>query len=219
MSNLYRHADAGLKRIYKIIEHVFQNSALATWDELNVFRKSEEIYTQIDEFARQQFQEIAEKAYEDAKKEILAVLPEKKDKLIGLGALFLGAILASYSGKTKYRYDREWERKKDRLAESVMAVVQASASAKVINSNELREELGRAMRLMQGQVREMADTMTDEARNEAFEQAGIDKVQWHTQKDSKVCKECQERDEKIYDIYSVPDKHHRCRCYLTAVIQ
>lgn len=219
-SNLYRHADAGIKRMYRYIEQCFQQKAVtAVWDELNVFRQAEELFTQIDTFVRTQFEEIAEKAYRDAEEEIIEEAPEKKSSLIGLGSLFILGVLASYSNKTRYRYDREWERKKDRLAESVMSVIQTSAQARVTNSNELREVLQRSLRLVQAQVREMADTMTDEARNEAFEQAGIERVMWNTQRDGKVCTECHERDREIYTLATIPPKHPHCRCYLTAVIR
>lgn len=221
MSNLYRHADQALKLMYQFIEQEFQRTAsTARWDELNVMRTTDELFKQIDTYVQWQLRQIAQKAYEDAKREIIAVLPEKEQNMPGIAtAFFVMAVLRSYNGKTQYRYDREWERKRDRLAESVMAVIQQNELAKLVNSNEVREALQRSMRLMQGQVREMADTMTDEARNEAFKQAGIDEVMWHDQNDSKVCKECRERDGQIYSIYNVPSKHPHCRCWLSAVIR
>lgn len=218
MSGIYRHADQGLKRLYRYVESQFQNTALtAQWDELNVLRTVSDLYQRIDDFSRGEYLSIARKAYADARDEILALLPEKEGSFTDLDMLFLINIYTRYDRKTEYRYDREWERKRDRLAESMMAVIQAQDAARISNTNEIRSALQRALNLMERQMRQMADTMTDEARNQAFADAGVDQVMWNSQHDNKVCAECDERDGQIYSIYAVPSKHRGCRCYLTPV--
>ena len=216
MSGIYRHADQGLKRLYRYVESQFQNTALtAQWDELNVLRTVSDLYQRIDDFSREEYMTIARKAYADARDEILALLPEKEGSFTDLDTLFLINIYTRYDRKTEYRYDHEWERKRDRLAESMMAVIQAQDAAKISNTNEIRVALQRALNLMERQMRQMADTMTDEARNQAFADAGVDQVMWNTQRDAGVCPGCQARDGQIYPLYAVPGKHRGCRCYLT----
>lgn len=216
MSGIYRHADRGLKRLYREVESQFQFTALtAHWDELNVLRTVSDLYERIDDFTRKEYLNIARKAYADAQDEILALLPEKEGRFSDLDMLFLTNLYTRYDHKTEYRYDREWERKRDRLAESMMAVIQAQDAARISNTNEIRVALQRALNLMEKQMRQMADTVTDEARNRAFEDAGVDQVMWNSQHDNKVCSECDERDGQIYPIHAVPGKHRGCRCYLT----
>ena len=216
MSGIYRHADRGLKRLYQEVESQFQFTALtAYWDELNVIRTVSDLYERIDDFTREEYLNIARKAYADAQDEILALLPEKDGSFSDLDMLFLINLYTRYDRKTEYRYDREWERKRDRLAESMMAVIQAQDAVRISNTNEIRVALQRALNLMEKQMRQMADTVTDEARNRAFEDAGVDQVMWNSQHDNKVCSECDSRDGQIYPIYAVPGKHRGCRCYLT----
>lgn len=219
MSGIYRHADRGLKRLYKYVEAAFQNTALLTrWDELNVLRTVSDLYDRIDAFSREEYLAIAKRAYEDAKDEILAILPDREKRFTDVDMLFIVALFTRYDRVTEYRYDREWERKRDRLTESVLAVIQAQEMAGNHNTNEIRAALQRAVNLMERQMRQMADTVTDEARNQAFVDAGVDRVMWNTRHDERVCVECDERDGKVYPIYAVPSKHRRCRCYTTPVI-
>lgn len=209
MSAIYRHADDANKKLKRYIGIQFQRYALLTkWDSLNVMRTVREMYAGIDDTCRAEYLRVAKAAYADAAKEIKL---EKSDSKID--DLFIMAVLTMYSAKTEYRYDTEWERKAERLGESIIAV----SDGETPNTNEIRRVMARAMTLAQGQIREMADTVTDEARIRAFEAAGIGRVMWNTQRDGNVCRECAERDGMVYTIQNVPSKHHRCRCYMTAV--
>lgn len=219
MSAVYRHADKSLKRLYKLAEALFQRLAItARWDEINVISTVKAQYRELDGAATQEYEKIAQAAYEDAKAEIVKVLPEKESDLTGLRRLFVLALLSNYDAKTEYRYDSEWQRKSDRMAESLMAVTGADLNSPVLNTPAIRAALQRGLNLMNGQFRNMADTVTDEARIEAFAQAGIKEVVWHTQQDERVCEECRERDNHVYPLYGVPPKHRRCRCWLSARI-
>lgn len=212
MSKIYAAADKALQRLYKYVEARFQQIATTTsWDEMNVIQSVSEAYRDIDTMAQMEYLQVAREAYRRARKEVpegTADVPEEKDMTV-----FLLLLLAAYDEKTEYRYDREWERKRDRLAESILSL---PPNEQVVNGNALRQALQRGMNLMNGQLRNFADTVTDEARREAFRDLGIDKVMWHTQQDSRVCAECAERDGEVYPLYGVPPKHRRCRCWLTA---
>lgn len=209
MSNVYSQADKANKRIFRKIEAEFQRLAVLTsWDEINVTQTVKETYQRIDEFSREQFREIARSAYRAAKE-----TKEPEDNETFSPDVFILFLLAYYDEKTQYRYDREWERKRDRLTESLLAISQNGHQ--IVNSNEIRRALRRGLNLLENQVGEMTDTVTDEAREQAFVDDGVKKVVWNSQKDGGVCAICQERDGNVYPIGNVPTKHRHCRCYLT----
>ena len=185
----------------------------AKWDELNVISAVNDIYSDIEIQAEQQYLEIAQRAYKEASREIIAVVPEKKNRFTLPQMAFVLALLGSYDTKTEYVYRHEIDRKKGRLSESLIAINQGQD---VFNSNATRDAVRRAVVLMEGQLRNMTDTVTDEARRQAFADAGVDEVRWVTQHDEKVCKVCRPRDGVKYKIYEVPAKHRNCRCYLVA---
>ena len=213
---IYRHADKALKRLYRYLEAALQRLAsTASWDELNVIGAVKQVYNESEKRAFDEYLTVAEKAYADAGKEVLALLPNSKDRLKGITAMFIMALLLGYDPKTQYVYKHEVERKEARLSESLIAVNQ---HADMFNSQETRTALLRAIRLYERQMRNMADTVTDEARIQAFDDAGVEKVTWITQRDRKVCRICRERDGQQYSIRSVPEKHPNCRCFLIPVI-
>lgn len=206
MKTPYRHGDKALKRLYTLMEHEFQNfSTVLRFDEMNVMAVKKQVsrmYTRIQRVVKRELAEVAEKAYRDAEDEVKA--PHKDFS----GLVFLAALFGRYDPVTKYVYTREWVRKRDRLVESLMASR---------GRQEVRQALRRALDQMGLQVRQYTDNVTDEARFQVFGLAGIEKVMWNTQRDSRVCGVCEERDGEIYKIEDVPPKHYRCRCYLTAV--
>ena len=188
--------------------------SVARWDELNVLSVVNEIYSEVEEEAERQYLDIAQRAYKEASREIIAVFPEKKDRFKPLQMLFIAGLLGSYDTKTEYVYRHEVGRKKARLTESLIAINQGQD---ILNSQATREALRKAIGLMERQMRNMADTATDEARREAYSDAGMEKVMWITQGDEKVCKVCRPRDRVVYPVFDVPAKHPNCRCYLVAV--
>ena len=202
---IYRHADSALQVLYKIIGAEFQDMAVGLrFDELNTPKTKKavaEVYRRINVDVKREYRKIARKVYKDTETELGV---EHKDFT---AMAFVTGILTRADPITEYIYIHEWTRKRDRLVESLMAVR---------NRQELREALRMAMNLMANQVRQYADNITDDARLVVFETAGVKTVQWNTQRDRKVCPECQARDRQIYKINAIPDKHHRCRCYLTA---
>lgn len=114
--------------------------------------------------------------------------------------------LEYYDPVTKYVYENEVERKRDRLAEAVNA------------SREKSKEFVRGLGYWVQMTAHYADDVSDRATIKAFKDAGVKKVKWNTQPDDKVCEECDERDGVVYSIDNIPPKPHwGCRCYLTAV--
>lgn len=209
MSAVYAHADKALKRLYARAEAEFQNLAVtAKWDELRIvgtLQTVNALYERLNEACEDEYLFIAKHAYRDVRKETDTREPDE---------LFIFALISAYDQKMQYRYDREWQRKRDRLAESLIAVTQA-ADARLNNGNEVRQALKRALTLMEKQMQDMAETVTDEARIRAFDDMGIEKVKWNDMSDGKVCAQCAARDGQVYFLHDVPVKHRHCRCFLT----
>ena len=197
--------------MYNIMAAEFQREAArADWDELNVISKVDLLYDRIDQYLRPRYLRIARRAYREAWKEFV---PGQESDEERLDPVYVATLLDGYDKKTQYKYSSEWERKRDRLKEALLSMRDVSGRMSGGNSQEAREALRRSLDLLMRQVRQMADTMTDEARNQAFEDAGYDEVIWHIQEDTKVCKTCRARNGQAYPIDKLPAKHPNCRCW------
>ena len=85
--------------------------------------------------------------------------------------------------------------------------------------DSLSESFPSSMPLVEA-IRQYADNMVYFARLRAFEDAGIEYVRWVTQKDERVCHDCDDLDEEIFPIADAPAPlHPRCRCELHPVLQ
>lgn len=214
---IYRHADRELKRIFRRMGAEFQNYALrAAWDSMNVIAITTEVdkmYSTLNEYLIDRYLHIARKAYRDAWDELFPGQEPENE----LDIVYVAVLADRYDPKMEYQYSKEWIRKRDRLKEAIISVGQSSDALRVANTQRARQALARARNLLERQVLEMADTVTDESRNEAFRDAGIERVRWNTQQDAKVCRTCQERDGQVYDIDDLPPKHPYCRCWYSPV--
>lgn len=115
-------------------------------------------------------------------------------------------VLMAYEPVAKYVYTNEVERKRDRLAEAVIA------------SKTKAREFDRGLGYWVQMTAHFADCVSDAATLKAFGDAGVKEVRWNTQRDGRVCLECEARNGLVYKIDNVPPKPHwGCRCYLTAV--
>lgn len=203
----YRHADVALYALFAMMSREFQNlgSVLRTdMSEAEVRQLVKAMYKRMGSRVEHDYRAVAERVRADTEKEL--EVQQKKRWAVGA---FLLAILRAYDPVTKYVFTAEWGRKRERLIEGLMA----SEGSK----QQIRAELKRGLDVLSLQVRQYADNVTDMTRLEVFRIAGVPEVRWNTQHDEKVCAICAERDQEIYEIDSIPEKHYRCRCYLTAV--
>lgn len=114
-------------------------------------------------------------------------------------------LLEDYNPVTRYIYVNEVERKRSRFLEAIL-------------SGGGEEEKKRSMRLWSLQSTQYAVEVTDKAFIMKLKSEGVKKVVWITEKDDRVCKECSEKDGKVYEIDKIPPKPHiNCRCYWRAV--
>lgn len=167
------------------------------FDELNVIKTVKELYKDLENDNETAFFVLAVGCYNEATPHGTKP-PDKK---------WLKKILGGYDDVLLYIYLNEVERKEQRAAEAIN-----SAKNKA-------HEIKKAMSLWDRMTAQMCDIVTDNARLKAFRDAGVKKVQWHTQEDEKVCDKCNPLDGKIFDIDKAPPKAHpNCRCYYVPVI-
>lgn len=195
---MYKRTDRVIDYLLEEFIKLFNKAKVIThYDELNVISYSKELYTRIDELVKEAFLELAK----STAKEVVDVAEE----LITMEWLL--GILNEYNPLTKYRYETELERKRQRFAEAVIA------------SNENKEdEIEKALNYISRMVSQYALEVTDSALQVGYEQLGIKKVMWHTEEDDKVCEKCKKMNKKIYSIDKIPIKPHwNCRCYVLPV--
>lgn len=108
---------------------------------------------------------------------------------------------------THYIYDAEVYRKRDRTKEAINSETSVAEKQRVFD---------KAVRYWTQMTQQYADNVNDAATIQAFMDAGIDYVMWHTEEDDRVCDECEPLDRKIFAIDEVPGKPHwGCRCWIT----
>lgn len=187
---------------------MFDSLKLMKFDELNVLRSVKSVYERSVALAKKRYRMIAWNAYVEGY--ILAtnctrkVAEKKADESITED--FIIEMLDDYDPVTLYQFEPEAERKAQRLAEALLA------------SDMKSSEVDKALRYLTLQETHYADKSVVEGTLAAYKEAGIKKVRWLTQKDSKVCKDCRAKDGKVFPINSVPyPEHYHCRCDLEPV--
>lgn len=168
------------------------------FDELSVIEIMKTLYSDLAADNQRVFLELAQEQYSSSK--------PHGDKKPDMDWLLL--LMSDYDPVTKYVYQNEIDRKRDRTTEAVNA------------STAKATEFHRGLSYWAQMTSQYADIVTDKATVKAFEDAGVKKVRWNTQQDGHVCEVCKERDKKIYPIGKIPQKPHwGCRCWLTAVVE
>ena len=191
---MYEYTDKVIRYMWKRFLRLFnQFNGLTSFDELNVLQSSKSLYEELEKITEDGLLLIAKRAYSDNKGYVVDAF----------SIAWLLGWLNDYNPVTKYVYIHEIERKCARFAESILA-----------NDNRA-QEIEIALRYWSNMVTQYSIDITDKAVMQAYLDNAVEKVIWVTCKDERRCKECKERDNKVYDIAKVPPKPHlRCRCYL-----
>lgn len=204
----YAQADRTIARLNRYAIRKFEQCkrTIANFDELNVINRVTTLYRVLDAETRKELFNLFVVRYLEVMASIGKDEPDE-DTVDDLAELHITGILGEPDPVTKYTYDAEILRKRDRAIESIKAV-----SGKI----EKREELDKALRFFSQMMGQYADNVSEDANIQALKDAGVKRVVWHTQEDEKVCSECSPLDGKSFDIEKIPDKPHwRCRCYIT----
>lgn len=206
--NIYSGADNAIRTMNRQNLKLFGKLKLAHFDELNVIRQVNATYDESTQTAKQKYYEIAFDAYIGAMLE--AKFSNKEAMRLAEETIttdWILDMLEEVDPVTLYAFLTETERKKQRLIEALAVAHNRNA------------EIDKALKYWTKQIGQYAIDIVDEARIEAFRDAGIEEVMWHTEHDDSVCEICGPRDGKIYRIEDVPDKPHlNCRCWLTCVL-
>lgn len=208
----YRLADKAIatlnKRTILLFNRTKRSLLLSHFDELSVYSQMESLYKALNRENEEKFRDLCATRYREMYLYLKHSWP-KDDEVDDLVEIYLANLLAEPNEITRYAYDSEVLRKRDRAIEAInSAPTQA----------EKDYEFEKAMRYWSQQTGFYIDIIADDAALQAMKDCGVKKVRWHTQGDEKVCDECKDRNGKIYDIDKVPPKEHpRCRCWLEPI--
>lgn len=178
-------------------EDALSKCSQTDFDELNVLKTVKTLYAELNKDNIAAFLNLAQLQYEK--------MGGKEQSKPDREWLF-EYILLTVDPVTMYQYDAEVLRKRDRAGESI-TVAQSKSMA-----------FRQALRYWSQQTAQYADIVTDQATIKAFKDGGVKKVRWKTEKDDKVCSECDELNDKVFPIDAIPVKPHwHCRCWIEAV--
>lgn len=188
---MYELTDIVIENIRKeLIRDFSKLKSLLSYDELNVMSATKAVYSKIDLYVRQMFLQLMQAVYKKVTK-----------RTCPYNYAWLESFLLEYDEVSKYVYANEFERKRDRLAEALIA------------SPKKNEEIDAALRYLSFMLAAYAVRVTDQVVLMAYRDMGIDAVRWKAEKDNKTCTICKHRNGHIYDIEQVPPKPHlNCRC-------
>ena len=203
---LYAPCDRAIKAMNRENLKAFGKLKLAKFDELNVIREVTALYQKSALQARKRYYEVAFEVY------VLILLWEGMDagkahKMAekAIDEKWVAGILKEPDPVTLYSFDSETERKAQKLAETLSV------------AQNRDQEIDKALKVWSRQLGQYAINFTDYAMVQAYEDAGVEKVEWVTQHDERVCPECGSLDGKVFPLDAVPLKHWGCRCYLRSV--
>lgn len=194
---MYEFTDKAIAVMNRAVQHEFATlrRSLLSFDNVNaILAAVNACYGAIDRVAKECYLSIAKDAYKTV---------TGRDSMITY--FWLEQFLYGYDSVTKYVYAHEFDRKRARLFEAVVAS----------KKKDFSKELKQAMLSLATQLKQEADEVTDAATLKGYQDSGVTRVRWITESDGRVCMECRKRHWKTYLVSAVPDKPHiRCRCYL-----
>lgn len=178
----------------------------------NITKYTKELVERLLKSNKREYLKIAKEATDEAKEDIEALGVSATP--LAVNGKYVDDVLGEYNPVTNYLYYPEAERKRSRLAEALITAVIVS------NRADYHKQLRKFADLWFTQTKQYGEKMVDKTRIDTFRKNGIKRVKWETKDDEKVCKECNERDGKIYPIDKIPDKpHYNCRCWVVPVLK
>lgn len=206
---IYDAADRAIREMNRENLKEFGKLKLAKFDTLNIVREITKLYHDSAKRARKRYYEVAFEAY------LLAMAmcnidAQEAHKMAekAIDEEWVDEILEQVDLLTLFRFNSETDRKAYRLIEAIGV------------SKERNYEIDKALRLWSRQLGQYAINYTDYAALKAFKDAGAKMVEWVTQRDERVCHECNALDGQLFRIDEVPRKPHwGCRCFWRPVFR
>ena len=203
----YDLADKAIRDMNKRNLRSFDRLKTLKFDEMNIFRTISEVYEASARIARRRYFSIAYYAYIAAMVEAgIAERDAKKAADESIVEDWIIEMMDEDNETTLYKFNTEKERKIARLTEAL-----------TVAHNKIAE-IEKALRYWTLQLAQYADESVFIGTVHGFMDAGVKKVRWIAVNDRGVCKECWDRNGRIYPIDEVPGPaHFRCRCRLEPV--
>lgn len=214
--NNYQYADKVIERFKKKIPRLLNDTRLrlTVFDEINSLllkKLLEDAYEEIESQATYVYLSIAERTYREA----FDLAKQFGYESGTYNPIWLGIItdwLLEYDLTTGYLFANEVTRKCDRLFEQLMGIF---INKKSVNDPSTMLIYKKAGKYISDQIAEYGDIIAYKAMVKAYRDAGVKKVIWFSEHDSRVCEACLSLSEQEYDIADVPPKPHwGCRCWL-----
>lgn len=214
---MYRQTDKFLKSLKTQIRNEFNHLSVLAFDELNVTSTKKEttsMYDRLLDFNYDGYKKIVEESFNYAIGFLTEEQKKKLEKKKFDADYEVDFVLENYNWVTGYLYTKEAERKRLRLAEEMMTAKEfhdRSKYSRVIQKNA---------NLWYTQSKQYSIDIADNTVLHVWKQAGIEKVVWVAEHDDRTCGDCNELDEKVFPIDSVPHKpHYGCRCTIIPYIE
>lgn len=196
-SDIYAIRDKIVKAYLKILLRKFKKinqGTITGFDEINALTGVSTAYTEIVDISVEGLKKVAEKTYKwlcDG------------DFLVDM---WLSGWLQEVNPVTLYKWYDEAERKKGRLVEALIGCRTAA---------ERKKQIDIAVKLWAKQFEQFADCVVSEMLAMVIKEEGYTYVRWCTEKDSRVCPDCFDREGKIYPISTIDmiPLHYNCRCW------
>lgn len=207
---MYQATDKYRKSLKEKIRSEFNHLSVLSFDELNVVRVKKEtkaMFKRLLDFNREEYLKIIEQARSYALSYLSDDEKKKESEEKFDRDSFLEYVLTTYNFVTGYLYEAEAERKRLRLSEEM------STARQFLDRNRYRTSLSRAANLWFTQSGQYAIDLEDQTVLDVWKRAGVEKVQWISEDDSRTCSHCKTLDGQVFDIDKVPHKtHYNCRC-------
>lgn len=178
------------------------------FDEVNVLKETQRLYQKLYDDCKRAWRDL----YRDRYTEMWIWLKGEKpdeDEIDDLVEMELSGLLYVSHPVTKYIFDAEVLRKRDRMWEDMMA------SPTKIQKQLAMEKAAKFWVQMTGWY---TDFTSQDAEITALKKAGVKKVIRHEMDDDKVCQTCRRLDGKVYEISKIPPLEHlRCRRWFEPV--
>lgn len=217
----YGPADEGIRQMNRDNLRAFSRLKLADFDRIGIIRTVLDLYETQRKKAKKKYLEIGLEAY------LLGLifagksLSDKATRSMAKEAVtpeWIDEMLSETDFVTLYRFNSETERKAQRLIEALSLLAEGNAARMPgTTTEEMRNALiDQALKQWTKQLGQYAINVTDAAVVMAMDDAGVEWVQWVTERDQRVCTDCHQLDGRVFRIDDVPTKPHwNCRCRLT----
>lgn len=203
----YQLADKSRKQLNQAAlkrEKQAKAKLLLDFDELNVLRQIDALYSDLDKQTRRKLEELWLFRFRE-------VCKKKPDEgfLDELLDMHLAGILDEPNETTHYTYSLEVLRKRDRAKEAILSV-----PTKAQKQLMLDKHMSYFLQMAAWYI----DFTSQDAEISALSEDGVKRVRRHEQKDAHVCAICKAADGTVYEIDKIPPLPHlNCRRYFTPV--